>query len=251
MTPLCALLNQYQGEWRPSSDTSKIDTKKEVFVEALSLLANLCEANQTALKIFNQNNLIRILFLHLDESKFGQEVVSSVLQCVYSVSENNPSAVEAVKETEAQFASLLTPEVPVDPSMLLVRVLACGVVFNVNRESALPVIMGTISAVLSQDQRKMINEYTSEVPLEGKQNGNAEKNTPEEQEKRLKLMESALQDVISGQQIALEILTNLCCDDADEEEWEEADLNSDMVSFPVPSPVENTVILHVFRATIM
>ena len=127
------------------------------------MLWTLCEASDKALMTFNNGNLMQILFLHLDVTKFGYDVVSTVLQCIYSVSEDNVSAVEAVREKEAIFTTLLsaTNEANGEAAKLYVRLLTCGVIVNATSDvsslGALHVIMETISDVLDQDQRKLVS----------------------------------------------------------------------------------------------
>lgn len=255
MTPLCKLIGRYEKDWQPTAapeaavaargdnkvEAAAIDVTKEVFIESVALLSNLCEASTVAVNTFNENNLIRILLMHLDASKFGHQVVTSVLQCVCSVSENNPPAIQALKEQEAIFSQILaTSEIGQNPSDLYVRVLACGVIMNVSREpSVLPPIMNTIASVLGQDQRKKASDFTSLIPLDGVKNGRGaagDKKTEEDKSKekaeevdlQLKTAENSLKDVLLGQQSALEILANLCCDDNDDEDANDADMESDM-----------------------
>ena len=83
MTPLCALLlTNYASEWTPAKKecaTTKlkmkggIDTKAEIFVEAVNLLWNLCEANASALATFNKENLCDLLLTQLNADRFGYE----------------------------------------------------------------------------------------------------------------------------------------------------------------------------------
>jgi hypothetical protein len=81
MTPLCALLSTYNTDWSPvhhptaaetasspknkGSTIDKIDSKTEIFVESVNLLWNLCEANDMALKIVNENQIVPFLINHL------------------------------------------------------------------------------------------------------------------------------------------------------------------------------------------
>ena len=84
MTPLCALLaNTFGSGWTPAkkerATTTKlkmkggIDTKAEIFVEAVNLLWNLCEANASAMATFNRENLCDLLLTHLNADRFGHE----------------------------------------------------------------------------------------------------------------------------------------------------------------------------------
>ena len=63
----------------------------------VTLLWNLCEASETALSIVNAQNVIQVLFSYMDTEKYSIEVVACVLQCIYSLCENNIPAIEAIK----------------------------------------------------------------------------------------------------------------------------------------------------------
>ena len=58
---------------------------------------NLCEASESALKILNSQNIVSLLLSYVDVEKYGIDVVACVLQCIYSVSENNIPAITAIK----------------------------------------------------------------------------------------------------------------------------------------------------------
>ena len=50
-TTLWNLLGQFQAlDWQPCQKTTGIDSKTEIFVEAINLLWNLCEANEKVVK---------------------------------------------------------------------------------------------------------------------------------------------------------------------------------------------------------
>lgn len=76
MTPLCALLLRFGAEeWTPAKKKGGkkrniADPKADIFVEAVNLLWNLCEANANALAIFNTDCLADLLIRHLDKDKF-------------------------------------------------------------------------------------------------------------------------------------------------------------------------------------
>ena len=80
MTPLCALLSSYGSDWSPAPvaaepkidspkpkkiSVEKIDSKTEIFVEAVNLLWNLCEASPLALKMVNEKQILPFLLNHL------------------------------------------------------------------------------------------------------------------------------------------------------------------------------------------
>jgi len=263
LTPLNKLVQTYAGDWR-SVGGSNLGLREEVLVEAVSLLSNLCEASSSALEVFNQSNLMEsVLLKHIDATVHGYYVVTSIMQCIYSVTENNPSAVTAVLAREAEMTSLLTSaaDVTTTPSQLYVKVLVCGIVLNTvnssensNQAVVLGHVMATVAKVLEQDQRKMATEFAEAVVLAaGKKGGDGNKNGPtqngdvevdmveyddtkdledkkskkSEDEARIKDAEDVLRDAILGQQTALEILTNLCCCDQEDEDNEEQNMDSD------------------------
>ena len=129
MTPLVNSIEFYNKDWK-TTVPDDITTLEDLLIDGVALLSNLCEASPLALDVFNKANLVRVLLHHLDASKFGFPVVTSVLQCVYSVTENNPTAAEAVKCVEGELEALLAlPDA--SASHLYVRILVCGVILNV------------------------------------------------------------------------------------------------------------------------
>ena len=128
MTPLIKLVQSYDKDWKTSVPDDVV-ALEDLLIDGVTLLSNLCEASTLALDVFNKNNLVGVLLRHLDASQFGYPVVTSVLQCVYSVTENNPVAGEAVRGVEGELEAMLA--LPDDsPSQLYVRILVCGVILN-------------------------------------------------------------------------------------------------------------------------
>ena len=67
------------------------------FYLSVTLVWNLCEASETAIKIFNSQNIVHLLLSYINDKKYGIDVVACVLQCIYSISENNIPAITAIK----------------------------------------------------------------------------------------------------------------------------------------------------------
>ena len=123
---------------------------------------NLCEASDQALKIIHQNGLIQILLKHLSLRIFGHNVVTTVLQCLFTISEDCQEPILSVlKSHETEFENLISGDVE-KPEDKHVKLLAYGVAMNIcqateePRENLLPELMLTIGQVLEQDQRKMV-----------------------------------------------------------------------------------------------
>lgn len=227
MTPLCELLAAYGGQtWavaKHSSDT--MDQRKEIFIEAIDLLWNLCEANEVALKIFNEKNALDLLMGHTDVGILGPRAVASVLQCVYAVSEDNKNVVEALEKHQNTLDGFRRREAN-NASELHLQILANGITLNAtkctggNVESLLPSIVECISKVLGQDQRKLIHDYSSAIPLANGENNPAEAVDAmvTEDKARYEVLREDIKSVILAQQAAMEMLANVCCDET--EEWE-------------------------------
>jgi len=248
MTPLCKRLLSYDhSDWKPVSKTKstegKIDSKTEIFIDAVNLLWNLSEASDTALQMVHKNNLIELLMKHACLQPFGHRVVTSVLQCLFTISED---CKEPILSNLKGYGSVMTALKSIDgetPQDLHIKLLAYGIELNLVEangeqiESLWSEILQIISLVLEQDQRKLVHEFSSSMPLndavnEGASNYNSESESMMEKEDKdastkHETLRDTLNHVILAQQSALEILTNLCCDDSNYEDCSETDDDED------------------------
>ncbi len=237
MTPLCKLMIDLGNqEWKPCTQKTKkgIDSKQEIFVECVELLWNLCEANDLALKVMQEYNLIALLMKHANVEAYGPRVVVAVLQCIYSVSED----LKDLKEFEHYLTSIKMRPATTTADLHM-QILANGIVFNLNSdgktasEALIPDLVASIDKVLGQDQRKLVHDYSSEIPIQNGANGNSANNdddmvTDETTEKHESIRDE-INSVILAQQTALELLTNCLCS-PDDEDWEEIASESVRVS---------------------
>lgn len=80
LTPLMALLNKYTvpaGDWKPTFDRNmqdQLDEKSDTFLQAVSLLWNLCESTSVALDSFNQSQLLESFVTYIDPKVYGKEI---------------------------------------------------------------------------------------------------------------------------------------------------------------------------------
>ena len=123
---------------------------------------NLSEASDTALKVVHENNLIELLLKHASLQTFGHRVVTSVMQCVFTISEDCKEPIlSTLRKYDSIFTALKssTDETPED---LHIRLLAYGIEMNLveangeNVESLWSEMIQIISLVLGQDQRKLV-----------------------------------------------------------------------------------------------
>ncbi len=275
MTPLCALLRTYAScDWEvakskekrekepsqkgkkggkadkkkapPLEDPEAIDSVTEIFVEAVGLMWNLCEANPTALEICNREVMAEVLLKNLGRKRTEGEKEAAALpsharlclvQCLYTVTEGNPAAKDAVRRNSGIFEAILSAKEPSEGDsasdravQTYLRVLALGVLINVEGfpERTWATAVKAIAETLALDHRQLTNKYTSAMPLadaapNGHQNGGDMEVEGEEGEDHERLRVE-LNNVIQAQQTALEILANACCGDEDgEQEWVEED----------------------------
>ena len=130
-TPLSRLLRQYhETDWQLGKKANRIDSKCEIFIEAVNLLWNLCEANETMVNTCLEQDMLTVLMKHLTVEKYGYQVVTTVLQCIYTLSEDCKDVhLNLFKNFDHLLNSLLvkTAESSED---LHVRIIAFGIVAN-------------------------------------------------------------------------------------------------------------------------
>lgn len=170
---------------------------------------------ELAIKYLGQSNILDILPRYLDLATFGDDIVAAVLQCLFVVVEDNPVAMEKIKSnSEAQLQTLLSLEGS-NPSILLVKTLAAGVIINTcgGNIASLPLnvmnqIISILANTLSVDHRLVCNQLSSNVPLT---DGAGKVQAPKGKEAQL--LENQLKSVtqmLDAQQSSIEIITNIC-----------------------------------------
>ena len=123
---------------------------------------NLCEASDAALEIVHKNNLIEMLMKHACLPAFGYRVVTSVLQCVFTISEDCKDPLLSILRGFGSTITALKSIGDETPQDLHIRLLAHGIELNLvdangeQVESLWLEIIKIISLVLDQDQRKMV-----------------------------------------------------------------------------------------------
>ncbi|KDR09420.1 HEAT repeat-containing protein 3 [Zootermopsis nevadensis] len=210
----------YAADWQPTKkklEDDKVDELTDTFTQAVHLLWNLCESNSVAVKYFNNGNLLPVLVKCLEVDVFGVDTTIAVAHCLLIVTEDNPTSVSKLQGFSTSIHKLLELEGS-ESATLLLRTLACGLVLNLNYGKVLslsPTIMTqllcNLSTTLSVDHRKVLNSFTSSLPL------NEVVETPTHHEEVLKSV-TVMEYLLEAQKIAVELLANICSDDdADED----------------------------------
>ncbi len=276
MTPLCAALSTFaSADWKilqrkkkKGDEDRKADNKpsevqdpdevtdNEILVEAVGLLWNLCEASETALEVCNREGMHEVLLRNLDRQQQQQQQQQQdpplpaatrlcLMQCLYSVTENNPAVRDCVRQNAGVFESVLAAAkeggggdegADERAALLYAQVLSLGILINVEgfQERIWPTAVDLLARVLSVDHRKLANSYTSACPFSsngfvpaGAEDGAGERMETEEVAQRdHDSLREELNHVVLSQQTALEILANACCGDEVEDagsEWMEED----------------------------
>lgn len=215
MTPLVALLKkQYAPGWHPQKPIEgKIDSVKETFTEALHLLCNLCESSSRAVRAFNKEQLVTVLLPCLNLETYGPSVVIAVAYCLHTVSEDNAELMDRLSETpnvEVINSLLCLPSS--DAGSTLIKVLSCGIIVNMQSEElsrCTPALLGNLMKVLSDALE--VNVAPLMMTIAAKFTTSQESSTSEE----------SIEWLVSAQQIALEVLINICCSNDDEDNWDD------------------------------
>lgn len=223
MTPLTALLKNHYTNWQPSSDPNergKVDQEKQTFIQAVTLLWTLGEKNESVIKRSNDENLLSILIKFLDTSTYGVELSIVAIQCMLTLSEDNPTAIAELKKQENSLINFLDWKSDNENiiHMISLRTLSAGLLMNINNSftsetDSLRItckVISILSETLNLDFKEQIEGLTLAFPKE--------KNLSRTSKKQIR----EINQIAAMQQQALEILANLCTDD------QESDADSDL-----------------------
>lgn len=238
LTPIVAFLKQYGCNWMPDAPKGKQhkSLNSSIFIEAVHLLWNLCESSEEALGIFNRENLFPIVFAGLQHSVYGTELAITAANCLYTVTEDNAPIIKSCQAPDV--VQLLNSLVLLDSNssdLVLLKTLATGILVNVHSGSSrceggsvITTLLRAVADVLTLDALDAAPKSTSD---EDAQNGDDDDDMVTEEEGEGKAhtvdigqeeMEGQFRDVqnmLTAQQVALEIVANICC--TDDDGWED------------------------------
>lgn len=170
------------------------------------------------IKRSNDENLLQILIKFLDPSAYGAALSSVAIQCMLTLSEDNPVAISELKKQKDCLVNLLdwtSENEKIEATSL--RTLSAGLLMNINQSSSetdsLRIackVLSILAETLSFDFKNQMETLTSAFPNEKHLSRASRKNIRE------------LNQIAAMQQQALEILANLCIDD------QESDADSDL-----------------------
>ncbi|KAM9289365.1 HEAT repeat-containing protein 3 isoform 4-T4 [Morus bassanus] len=265
MTPLVALLK----ECSTGLDANQLSPKKcremnknyieDIANEAINLLWNVCECNNTAVSIFNKEGCLEAVLHYMKKFTTNVDLAISVANCLQAVTEDNPDLLSSFNASAQQVLEtvMLCPESTM--KHILLRTLIAGTIWNI-KDTIPPGSLGSMVNAILKIFSESLAIDAGETIIRMKE---AEKN-------RLKLAAEAeteedMSDVIDNcvlsddddmeeipkgrvrkendisdllpsdkwelkevtallmaQQTALEIIVNMCCsEDPSDDEWEE------------------------------
>uniref|UniRef100_A0A8C5X305 HEAT repeat containing 3 n=1 Tax=Malurus cyaneus samueli TaxID=2593467 RepID=A0A8C5X305_9PASS len=265
MTPLVALLK----ECSTGLDTNQLSPKKcremnknyieDIANEAINLLWNICECNDTALYIFNKEGCLEAVLHYMKKFATNVDLAISVANCLQAVTEDNPDLLSSFNVSAQQILEtvMLCPESTM--KHILLRTLIAGTIWNIKDTippgslgSTVNAILKIFSESLAIDAGETIihmneaekNRLKLAVEAETEENMSditescvlSEDDNMEEIPKGKLRRENDISDLIpsdkwelkevtallTAQQTALEIIVNMCCsEDPSDDEWEE------------------------------
>ncbi|XP_026732273.1 HEAT repeat-containing protein 3 [Trichoplusia ni] len=221
MTPVTCFFHEHAESWVPDPGSKTKDEDIDTFIQCVNLLLNLCESSDLAIKYLGQSRILDILPRYLDLGTFNSDIAIAVLQCLFVVVEDNPTAMSKIKtNAERQLETLLRLEGN-DPTVLLLKTLSAGVIINTcgNKTTLPPGVISEIVSILgttlSVDHRLICSQLSSSVPLSD-DSGKVEPPKGKAAQQLESQLKSVL-EILTAQQSAIEIIANICsCEDNDE-----------------------------------
>ncbi|KAJ7396080.1 HEAT repeat-containing protein 3 [Pitangus sulphuratus] len=265
MTPLVALLKECSTEL----DATQLSPKKcretnknyieDIANEAINLLWNICECNNTAVYIFNKEGCLEAVLHYMKKFSTNVDLAISVANCLQAVTEDNPDLLSSFNASAQQV--LETAMLCAESTMkhVLLRTLIAGTIWNI-KDTIPPGSLGRMvnailkifSESLAIDAGETIirmneaekNRLKLAVEAETEENMSdvvdncvlSEDDNMEEIPKGKLRRENDVSDLLpsdkwelkevtallTAQQTALEIIVNMCCsEDPSDDEWEE------------------------------
>ncbi|NXW27206.1 HEAT3 protein, partial [Phaetusa simplex] len=264
MTPLVALLK----ECSTGLDANQLSPKKcremnknyieDIANEAINLLWNVCECNNTAVYIFNKEGCLEDVLHYMKKFSTNVDLAISVANCLQAVTEDNPDLLSSFNASAQQILEtvMLCPESTM--KHILLRTLIAGTIWNIKDTippgslgSMVNAILKIFSESLAIDAGEMIirmneaekNRLKLAAEAETEENMSdvidncvLSEDDMEEIPKGKVTRENDISDLLPSdkwelkevtallmaQQTALEIIVNMCCsEDPSDDEWEE------------------------------
>lgn len=180
------------------------------------MLWTLGEKNESVIKRSNSENLLSILIKFLDTSTYGIRLSIVAIQCILTLSEDNPMAIAELKKQESTLINYLDWKAENENliNTMSLRTLAAGLLMNINNSFRTEIdSLKIASKVIVNLADTLKLNYQNQMDTLTKAFLN-EKNLTRNSRKMIREMNQ----IVSIQQQALEILANLCTDDLESDD---------------------------------
>ncbi|KAJ8041848.1 HEAT repeat-containing protein 3 [Holothuria leucospilota] len=270
MTPVVDFLQKHAGNILTSQhENVKKDWKEKhnpqlnTLLQIVHLLLNLCETNNTAVNIINKHSVVSLLLDCIRSHQVSLDIAVTSAQCLQTVTEDNKEAVQLCSTAESKAVlevALLNHGNCMQHKLLQVH--TAGTLYNMkdslsasSQNQTLDAVVKVVSDVLSVDSSETIKGVIPQLQNQGNlEDGDRMANTEGSSGEQLKQLSTTLEEnikesmaILTAQQVALEIISNMCCPEDDSlEELESSsssssdDLVEDRMSFedsPLMSPL--------------
>ncbi|XP_035192611.1 HEAT repeat-containing protein 3 isoform X2 [Oxyura jamaicensis] len=232
---------------------------EDIANEAINLLWNVCECNNTAVSIFNKEGCLEAVLHYMKKFSTNVDLAITVANCLQAVTEDNPDLLSSFNASAQQVLEtvMLCPETTM--KHVLLRTLIAGTIWNIKDTippgslgSMVNAILKIFSESLAIDAGETIirmneaekNRLKLAADTETEENMSdgidncavSEDDDMEEVPKGKVRREHDISDLLPSdkwelkevtallmaQQTALEIIVNMCCsEDPSDDEWEE------------------------------
>ncbi|XP_071494042.1 HEAT repeat-containing protein 3-like [Diadema antillarum] len=275
MTPLVSFLLQYSGgipELAMKQKEGKAHKNDPPalgpLMQALHLVWNLCENNSTAVAIANQQGLLTVFLHSLQTHRIMVDLAITAAQCLHTFTEDNTLAAQELCRPERLLVledALLCSDVSWKHTQL--QTLTAGILFNIrgslpatSRGQSFQAVVKVLTTTLLPNASSAVTQLLPSM----QPNGNAlncatveEQKTEDDKYKtippKLDSNMALAEALLNAQQVALEIISNLCCPEDEDGDWEDMDSSSssssgsddiqDESSKEVPDPVMSPLCL--------
>ncbi|XP_043842244.1 HEAT repeat-containing protein 3 [Dromiciops gliroides] len=231
---------------------------EDIANEAVNVLWNICECSSRAVSIFNKEGCLEIVLKYLSRFSTNVDLAISVAFCLQAVTEDNPELLKSFNAPALQVleSAMLSPISSMEYTLL--KTLVAGTVWNLKDilpsksqadtinallkifSDVLEVDVGEVVIQMKEAETQRLNAASETETEETEQMNGDTLNEDDEMEeishKRKVRRKSFISDLLpptekelkqtvallTAQQIALEIIVNMCCsDDPSDDEWDE------------------------------
>ncbi|KAF8640573.1 hypothetical protein AX17_000235 [Amanita inopinata Kibby_2008] len=260
------------SQFLESPKTAPENVRKVVYEFADNVITTLWCLSETSNKALNAINTMHLIPFLMSFLASGDKLpiapVVSAAQCLYVLTDDNESAIADVRSDAGYISCLVSivqpgqdepqPKDPSDPRSVMLRVLAAGILRNINpipppsatsfvdidKDVVLPLLQPVISSVSLLDTSNTVQQLIAREASEPQIEKLSLKNTPVSDHKSSAELElEKLEGKLKTIQLALEVLTGVCATLPDPElgtsheeegverddEEEEGGANEDMV----------------------